>query len=115
MKKLKRHILVLDLKDDLKSIEKYKELHQNVWPEIEESILESGIESMEIYQVLNRLFMILEVNESFSFEKKIKSDIENSKVQKWENLMSNFQKPLPGSEKGEKWKLMEKIYEIKTK
>ena len=112
---MKRHILALDLKDDLQSIEKYKKLHQKVWPEIEESILNSGIEWMEIYQVSNRLFMILEVNESFSFEKKIKLDKENSKVQEWEKLMWNFQMPLPGSEKGVKWRLMEKIYQIKNK
>ncbi len=94
-------------------IEKYKELHKNVWPEIEDSILNSGIELMEIYLVSNRLFMILEVNESFSFDKKMNLDKENSKVQEWEDLMWNYQKPLPGSEKGEKWKLMEKMYEIK--
>ncbi len=110
---MKRYILALDLKDDLNRIEEYKKLHKNVWPEIEASILNSGIELMEIYQVSNRLFMIIQANDNFSFDKKSEMDAKNSKVQKWETLMWKYQQALPGYKKGEKWILMDKIYEIK--
>lgn len=36
---------------------------------------------MDIYLVENRLFMIMDVDESFSFERKSKSDANNPKVQ----------------------------------
>ena len=69
---MQKYTLALDLKDDPKLIEEYKKYHENVWPEIEASIINSGIASMEIYSVSNRLFMIMEVNENFSFDRKTK-------------------------------------------
>ena len=39
-----------------------------VWPEIRQSILDSGIEQMEIYRLEDRLFMIMEVSPEFSFD-----------------------------------------------
>lgn len=112
MKDLKRYCLALDLKDDPQLIEEYKNYHKQVWTEIPESIREAGIENMEIYNVSNRLFMIMEVNESFNFEEKARKDASNSTVQKWEELMWKFQEPIPGSKPGEKWCLMEKIFEL---
>ena len=109
---MKRYALALDLKEDPELIEEYKKYHENVWPEIEASILNSGIESMEIYLVSNRLFMIMEVNESFSFERKTKMDAENPKVQEWETLMWKYQQALPFAKKGEKWMLMDKIFKL---
>ncbi len=109
---MKKYCLTLDLKNDKALIAEYKEYHKKIWPEITESLINSGIENAEIYCVENRLFMILEVNDDFSFEKKDKMDLENPKVQEWENLMWNYQKKLPFAKKGEKWILMEKIYQL---
>ena len=112
---MKRYTLALDLKDDPKLIEEYKKYHKKIWSEIEASILNSGIESMEIYLVSNRLFMIMEVNESFSFDKKSQMDADNPKVQEWETLMWNYQQALPSAKEGEKWMIMDKIYELNSK
>jgi len=38
---------------------------------------------MEIYLLGTRMFMIMEVNESFSFESKARADQLNPKVQEW--------------------------------
>jgi L-rhamnose mutarotase len=75
----RRFCLTLDLKDDPKLIVEYKRYHEKIWPEITESIKDSGIEDLEIYLLGARLFMIMEVNESFSFDKKAKSDQQNPK------------------------------------
>ncbi|MDX2046883.1 MAG: L-rhamnose mutarotase [Chitinophagaceae bacterium] len=107
---MKRHCLALDLKDDAALIAEYEKYHSDVWPEILKSIKDSGIESMEIYRTGNRLFMIMEVNEGFSFEAKSKTDATNPKVQEWETLMWKYQQALPGAKPGEKWILMEKIF-----
>lgn len=114
MKNLKSYCLALDLVDDLILIAEYKKHHEKIWPEITESLLKSGIENAEIYCVGNRLFMILQVNDSFSFEKKLEMDSKNPKFQDWENLMWNYQQALPMAKKGEKWLLMEKIYQLNT-
>ena len=107
-----RYALALDLKNDPKLINEYEDYHKNVWPEIIASIKNSGIENMEIYRVGNRLFMIMEVNESFSFDQKSKMDEINPKVQEWEALMWKYQQALPMAESGGKWILMDKIFQL---
>ena len=109
---MKKHILTLDLKNDPKLIEEYKEYHKRIWPEITMSILDSGITNMEIYLLGNRMFMIMEVDDSFSFDKKDEKDSADSKVQEWENLMWTYQQALPMAKPGEKWMLMDKIFQL---
>jgi L-rhamnose mutarotase len=108
----RRYCLGLDLKDDADLIAEYKRYHEKVWPEITQSLRDAGIEDMEIYLLGARLFMVIEVNEKFSFEAKAKADRENPKVQEWEELMWKFQRPLPGAKPGEKWKLMERVFKL---
>lgn len=109
---MKRYCLTLDLIKDDKLIESYRQYHQAVWPEIKESIKSAGVEELEIYLLGNRLFMIMDVNESFSFEEKAKADFANAKVQEWEALMWKFQQALPNSKPGEKWQIMDQIFEL---
>jgi len=110
---MRRYCLALDLVDDEALIASYEKWHKEVWPEIIASITGSGIEQMEIYRVANRLFMIMEVNEGFSFDAKAKADAANEKVQEWEQLMWQFQQPMPFAKPGEKWVLMDKIFDLK--
>jgi len=109
---MKKHCFTLDLINDSALIKDYKEHHKKVWPQIESSIKSAGITSLEIYLVENRLFMIMEVNDNFSFEKKKQMDLENPKVQEWEQLMWTYQQAMPSAKKGEKWMLLEKIYDL---
>jgi L-rhamnose mutarotase len=109
---MRRYCLALDLKGDAALIAEYEAYHRNVWPEILKSIKDAGIEQMEIYRTGNRLFMIMEVNDNFNFEKKAKADTANEKVQEWEKLMWKYQQALPAAKPGEKWVLMEKIFEM---
>jgi L-rhamnose mutarotase len=112
MRKTRRYCLTLDLKDDPKLIAEYRQYHEKVWPEISRSIKESGVEEMEIYLLGRRLFMIIEVDESFSFEAKAAIDRANPKVQEWEQLMWKFQQALPEAKPGEKWVPMERIFKL---
>ena len=109
-----RYCLALDLKDDPQLIEEYEKYHQHVWDEIKKSITDSGITNMEIYRTGNRLFMIMETNENFSFEKKATMDAASPKVQEWEQLMWKFQQPIPWAKEGEKWVLMQKIFDLNS-
>src|ERR1700761_7251841 len=109
---MNRYCLALDLKDDQKLIAEYEKYHEAIWPEIHESITSAGITSMEIYRCFNRLFMIMETDDTFSFDKKGAMDAANAKVQEWENLMWEYQQALPGAKPGEKWVLMNKIFNL---
>jgi L-rhamnose mutarotase len=107
-----RHCLALDLVDDAALIAEYEHWHQNVWTEIKESILTAGITQLEIYRTGNRLFMIMETDETFDAAKKAAMDAANPKVQEWEQLMWKFQQALPWAKAGEKWIQMNKIFNL---
>ena len=109
---MKRYCLTLSLKNDPEQIREYEQHHKAVWPEIITSMKDAGIENMEIYRYETRLFMIMEVNDRFSFEQKRLADTHNATVQEWEALMWKYQQPLEGAAKGEKWMLMEPIFEL---
>jgi L-rhamnose mutarotase len=91
------------LVDDEKMIIQYEEFHKNISSEILKSIKDSGIESMQIYRLHSRLFMIMEAKVDFSFEKKAILDASNEKVQVWEQLMWQYQLALPSAKNEEKW------------
>lgn len=109
-----RYCFALDLKDDAPLIAEYERYHApgGVWQDVLDGLKAAGIEGLEIYRTGNRMFMIMEVNKNFSFEKKANLDAANPKVQQWEKLMWNFQQPLPWAKEGEKWVLMKKIFEL---
>jgi len=109
---MKRYCLALDLKNDPTLIAEYENYHANPRPEIEKSIRDAGILVMDIYRTGNRLFMIMETTDDFSFEQKAEADAANANVQEWEQLMWKYQQALPHAAPGEKWKLMDKIYQL---
>ena len=111
---MKRFCLALDLVNDPRLIAEYEAWHkaENCWPQIKKSILDSGILELEIYRTGNRLMMIMETNESFSFIIKSTMDLANETVQEWEQLMWKYQLALPWAKPGEKWLLMESIFKL---
>lgn len=111
---MKRYCLALDLNDDPQLIAEYEHWHkaENGWPEIRESIVDAKIKDMQIYRTGNRLFMIMETDDQFDAAKKEQMDAVNPKVQEWEQLMWKFQKPLPWANNGEKWVMMQQIFQL---
>ena len=109
---MKRYCLAVDLIDDPLLIAEYETYHQDIWPEIRQSIVGAGITNMEIYRTGNRLFMIMETNDTFDFATKNAMDNGNQKVQEWEALMWKFQQPLSWAPPGSKWVLMNKIFQL---
>lgn len=110
---MKRYCFALDLHDDPALIEEYKRYHRpdGIWPEVMERIRANGVLSEEIYLIGNRLVMILETTDDFSLESKQAADSASAVMQRWEELMNRFQKPLPQARAGEKWARMQRIFE----
>ena len=111
---MKRYCLSTDLKDDPELMAEYERWHEShrIWPEIVQSIRNAGILNMEIFRTGNRLFMIMETEDDFTFERKTGMDAGNEKVREWEDLMWKYQQPLPWAKPGEKWTLMEQIFSL---
>lgn len=109
---MKRFCFALDLADDAALIAEYEAYHAAVWPEIIQSITSSGITDMEIYRFGNRLFMVMDTRDDFSFESKAAADTVNPKVQEWEALMWKYQRAVPGAKPGEKWVMLDRIFKL---
>jgi L-rhamnose mutarotase len=108
-----RHCLTLDLQDDPAKIAEYKRHHEKIWPEIRDSLFASGVTDMEIYLLGTRMFMIMDVDPAFSFEKKASMDAANPKVLEWESLMGNFQAVPEGADPVRRWQPMERVFDLK--
>jgi L-rhamnose mutarotase len=113
---MKRFCLTVDLKDDPALIAEYEALHKKVAPEILKSITDAGILAMDIYRLRNRMFMIIETTDDFSFEKKSEMDLANPKVQAWEKIVQVYQQSLPWEKPDDpwKWKPMDMIFELQA-
>lgn len=110
---MQRYCLTLDLRRDEALIAEYVELHKEGRPEIHASIREAGVLDMQLYELDGRLFMIMDVTDDFSFERKAAMDAANPKVQEWEALMAKFQDVGPDADLNAKWKLMRKIFQLR--
>ena len=105
----RRVVRALDLVDDERLIAEYRRWHAPgvVWPEVLQFIRESGIVSMEIWGVTNRLVMVMEVTDDFP-----RAVAQPARVQEWEQLMSVYQRLIPDAPAGEKWAECSRVFAI---
>jgi L-rhamnose mutarotase len=107
-----RHCLTLDLKDDEEAIAEYKRYHMKIWPEVRDSLFASGVLHMEIYLLGTRMFMIMDVNDTFFLPAKAAADAVNAKVQEWETIMHGFQQQLPEAKPNQWWMAMDRVFNL---
>ena len=106
------YYFILDLKEDEELIAEYDEWHTRVWPEVIQNIRETGITSMEIFRTGNRLMMRVQAGEDVNLEAIAGSGMLSQKTQDWEIMMWEYQQGLPFAAPGQKWVLMNKIFDM---
>lgn len=110
---MKQYAMTLNLKDDPALIEKYKEYHRTVWPEVIESLKAVGILDMKIYLLGRRLFMVMDTVEDFAPERDFVRYLTlHPRCQEWEDLMGDFQEKVPEAKEDEKWAYMERVFDL---
>ncbi|QUD87694.1 L-rhamnose mutarotase [Phenylobacterium montanum] len=111
---MRRFVLLLDLKDDPELIAAYRRWHAPGGPPaaVVASIRASGITDMEIHICGERLVMLVEAEDGFSFAAKAAADAADPEVMAWEAMMDRFQKALPWAKPGEKWTPAERIFAL---
>jgi len=109
-----RHVLVLDLVDDEDAIASYGAWHRPGGPPeaVTRAIRESGIESMEIWHVGDRLVMIMETTPAYDPAASARRAASDPDLIAWEALMDKLQRRIPLAEPGEKWVAAEQIYDL---
>ena len=111
----RRYGRTLDLNDHPALIAECKRYGKKIGAEITKSTNDEGVPDLEIDPRGTRMFMMLEVDDSFLFEKKAEADRKNPKVQEWEELRWRFQKALPDARPGEKGLLRERIFVLEKR
>ena len=108
-----RYALALDLVDDAQRIAEYEKAHTAIWPEVQAHLHGQGVVGMEIYRLGTRLFMLMEVDPAiYSAQKMAQAALDNPAVVRWEALMWTYQAPTPWTTAGEKWMVMDKIFDL---
>jgi len=104
-----RRCFALDLAEDAELIAEYERLHKPgaAWPAVIEHIRATGVENMEIWRTDDRLLMITEVSKDYPRQVETPPEVE-----RWEELMWRFQRPLPDAAQGEKWVPMKRIFSL---
>ncbi|NDW19651.1 L-rhamnose mutarotase [Dysgonomonas sp. 216] len=110
----KHYCQTLDLKDDKELIEEYVKRHSQTehWKEIREGIRSVGILEMEIFLQGTRLVMIVETPFNFEWDDAFQKLAGLPRQAEWEKYMSVFQQAEAGATSSEKWKLMDRIFNL---
>src|SRR3546814_4958908 len=84
-----RFCMALDLVDDADLIAEYERWHQvgRTPPGIIRSIRAAGIENMELYRAGNRMVMVIDAAEDFSFARKAALDRSEEHTSELQSLM----------------------------
>ena len=108
-----RHVLTVRLKDEAGVVDTYTRHHREVWPDVQASLRQCGVEQMDIYLLGSTLVMILEMRNGLDYRTALASHAASSaRVTEWEELMKSLQEPSVGAGAGEWWAVMEPVFHL---
>lgn len=93
-------------------IEKYREYHGAVWPEVLGMIKECNICNYSIFLKENMLFAYFEYNGS-DFDSDMAKMAAHPVTREWWSVMEPMQRPLNSRKAGEWWAVMEEVFHLK--
>jgi len=92
-------------------LEKYKKLHQNVWPGVLKTIKECNIRNYSIFYKDGYLFSYFEYVGD-NYEEDMKKMAQDPVTQEWWKLCKPCQEPLETRKEGEWWAEMEEVFHV---
>ncbi len=110
---MKRYAFTVLLKDNPGIIEKYEEYHANIWPEVKKGLAERGVRRAQIYRFNRQLFMLLECTDDFNYDDSAEY-LKKPRIKEWEDLMADFQIPVPGAPKEGKWVQLKEVFSLEV-
>ena len=94
-------------------LEEYRQVHDEIRPEIAEAISAAGIRNYSIFHRGGQLFGYFEYEgPEEEFEKRMAAIATAPGMQEWWDLMGPMQRPLEDRQKGEWWAEMEEIFHL---
>ena len=96
---------------DPQMLDKYKEHHAAVWPEVLEMIKKCNISNYSIYHKDGMLFAYFEYTGN-DFDTDTAKMAADPKTNEWWDVMNPMQKPLATRKEGEWWANMEEVFHL---
>lgn len=109
---MKSFAMTINLKDDAAVIERYREHHRDVWPEVVDGLKSIGISKMKIFLHGRNLFMYMETPDDFDLERDFPRYMESPRALEWDRLMRGFQEPVARAREGEWWASMVEVFQL---
>jgi len=106
------YALTLDLKDDPRLITEYLEHHRQVWPEVLEALVGTGVEDIKIYLAGRRLFMVMTAPDGFDPEASFTEYRKNPVAERWDELMKTYQQKVPGAGPDQWWMPLSPVFDF---
>jgi L-rhamnose mutarotase len=108
-----RYVFTVNLKDEPGIVETYTRHHREVWPEVQASLRQVGVDQMDIYLLGRRLVMVVEMRDGLDYRTAFKTHAASSpRVVEWERLMKSLQEPPAEARAGEWWAVMEPVFHL---
>jgi L-rhamnose mutarotase len=108
-----RYVFTVNLKDEPGIVETYRRHHRAVWPDVQASLRQIGVEQMDIYLLGRRLVMVVEMRDEVDYRTAFTSHASSSsRVAEWEDLMKSLQEPPAEARGGEWWAVMEPVFHL---
>jgi len=111
---MKRHGMVLGIKEEM--LERYKELHAAVWPDVLEIIKSCNIQNYSIYfrRLADGSYYLFSYFEYIGddFDADMAKMADNPTTQRWWNECIPCQEPLANRTKGEWWASMDEVFHL---
>lgn len=110
---MSRYVLTVKLKDEPGIVESYSRHHREIWPEVQASLRQAGVEEMDIYLLGRSLVMVVDMREGVDYRTAFTSHASSSpRVAEWERLMKSLQEPSAEARAGEWWAAMEPVFHL---
>ena len=106
---MKRYGQIIRLKPEME--ERYRELHANPWPEVNETIRDCNIRNYSIYLRDGYLFAYFEYIGD-DFEGDMARMAADPMTQKWWGETDPCQRPIETAQEGEWWINMDEVYHL---
>jgi len=104
--------LTLLLQDDADKIERYKQHHRAVWPEVAARLRECGVQGMHIFLRGTRMFMYLTADDAFDPARDFARINEDPVSAEWNELMATLQARAPEASPDEWWAPLELVFDL---
>jgi L-rhamnose mutarotase len=106
---MKRYAMVIGIKPD--RIEEYRELHDNIWPEVVEVLGEAHVKNYSIFLHDNKLFGYMEYHGN-DYATDMQRVADAPVTQKWWGHTEPLQEQLPDHQPGQWWTMIEEVFHM---